>query len=188
MSKYIADTIDFKEMTTAGKVRGFVLRATIGLANDTTYSQWLPQVQEYTSHGSYHFLYPDVNHAAQAKNFVDTRTPGRLGDWLDVETSELGIPTWPMVRDFVDQYFYLTRENIGIYTNVGTWEGEIKWYDPAFADLHPLWVANWDIAAPLIPRPWTSYKLWQYAAVSGLPGYTYVPGQNSKSVDVNVVG
>ena len=185
MASYIADTIDFARMVSIGGIQGFICRATIGLREDESYAQWIPQIRAAGSiHGAYHFLYPGVPPVAQAQKFVQVRTPGWLGDWLDVENSTLGNVTWPMVRDFVAEYERLTGMNIGIYTNVGTWEGTVKWYVQEFAELHPLWVANWGVDEPAIPRPWTDWTGWQTGAKS-VPGYTHVQYQNSMMVDVN---
>jgi GH25 family lysozyme M1 (1,4-beta-N-acetylmuramidase) len=31
----------------------------------------------------------------------------------------------------------------------------------------PLWIAHWGVARPVVPAPWKTWRLWQYA--SGQP-------------------
>lgn len=33
-----------------------------------------------------------------------------------------------------------------------------------------LWVANWGVSSPSLPRAWTSYAFWQYADNGTVPG------------------
>lgn len=180
---FVCDTINWEQMKAAG-VRFCIARATAGTAEDVTYLEWISQLQAHDiPHGSYHFLHPKANPVIQAQIFVDTRQPGVIGDWLDVEDSAQGRPTWDMVRLFVTEYERLTGIDIGIYTNAGTWQGSIQWYDPAFAERHPLWVASWRGDKPVLPRPWTSARIWQYGG-EVLPGHVRPIDTNRLMQDV----
>ena len=41
--------------------------------------------------------------------------------------------------------------------------------EPALAR-YPLWVADWDVPAPTVPGPWTSYLAWQYSSTGVVVG------------------
>ena len=63
-----------------------------------------------------------------------------------------------------------------LYTNPST----MSFVGPALDDAGrielarcPLWVAHWDVAAPTVPAPWTTWTFWQYSkqgTVSGITG------------------
>lgn len=83
------------------------------------------------------------------------------------------------VRLFLDECERLFATRPIIYTypfwwpeSIGTagWELDYK-----------LWIANYGVTKPLIPKPWTKYWAWQYSASGAVAG---VPG----AVDLNVVG
>lgn len=186
---YVTDTIDWDAMKAAG-VQYVIVRASYGVVEDTTYLQWIPQIQTAgLVFGSYHFLTRRADPVLQAQRFLDTRLPGTIGptlgdgapsDWLDVERNGNDVPTWEQVRAFIAEHARVTGgAALGIYTNYDTWVNYIKYFDPEFAARHPLWVASWRNDRPLVPRPWQTALLWQYGATR-LPGY-------ARDIDVNRV-
>ncbi|KAA3643438.1 MAG: hypothetical protein DWQ07_23275 [Chloroflexi bacterium] len=52
---------------------------------------------------------------------------------------------------------------VGVYTNWASWEYFVG-AKPWNAHGVPLWVANWDVDEPLVPRPWKElgWDVWQY--------------------------
>jgi GH25 family lysozyme M1 (1,4-beta-N-acetylmuramidase) len=44
-----------------------------------------------------------------------------------------------------------------------------------------LWVANWNVKTPSIPKPWKNWVIWQYTISS----YGYMFGVQSKSIDMD---
>ena len=49
-----------------------------------------------------------------------------------------------------------------IYTGQWYWGGWLNY--PAWGAKHDLWIAAWTSAArPVVPRPWTTWRIWQYA-------------------------
>jgi lysozyme len=50
----------------------------------------------------------------------------------------------------------------GIYTSKGFWKITREQWNKL-----PLWIANWYVDAPAIPRPWTDWKYWQFAKTKG---------------------
>lgn len=67
-----------------------------------------------------------------------------------------------------------------IYTRQSWWDHYVL---PSYYwDVFPLWVANYtDAPQPLLPRDWTTWKIWQYSSKGDGPKY----GAESKSIDLN---
>ena len=65
-----------------------------------------------------------------------------------------------------------------IYTSVGLWNDYILpsslWREC------PLWVANWNVSVPRLPRDWTDYYIWQTGIENGQEW-----GASSAGIDVN---
>jgi GH25 family lysozyme M1 (1,4-beta-N-acetylmuramidase) len=184
---FATDTIDWQTLRDSGNVRGAILRASVGLAVDPTYSAFAGQVDARgLARGNYHFLTNDDG-AKQAALFLKHRLPGALGDWLDIEALAGKLPATAVVLDFVAAYFKATGKAIGIYTNSGSFNplGLTR----AQVLGAQLWVANYvDLDRPLsIPAAWnakewgvdnSAIRFWQYAA-GRLPGY-------DRDIDLNV--
>jgi GH25 family lysozyme M1 (1,4-beta-N-acetylmuramidase) len=66
-----------------------------------------------------------------------------------------------------------------IYTSVNGWDGQLLTPQP-WASEYKLWVANYGVAEPYLPRDWSDWWLWQYGTELGAPY-----GVQSKHIDVN---
>lgn len=185
-TRYEATTIDWDALG----AKGVLLRTTFGIDPDPAYPEWLEQARaNHLPHGNYHFLTAHDPHA-QVAAFLSVARSGRLGDWLDVERWAGGTPTWLQVKGFCDAYYDATGQDIGIYTSVGEWETYIRHYDAEFAARHKLWVANWGVDKPRIPRPWrqgdwgtdnSQILFWQHT-VGPLSGFA----NGTRPIDQNV--
>lgn len=69
----------------------------------------------------------------------------------------------------------------GIYTRKNIWEQHIK-KNILFSSL-PLWVANYEVKYPLLPRDWDDYSIWQFT--NQAKGSSF--GVHSDKVDLNLV-
>lgn len=161
-------------------VRFLIARATIGTTRDKsfrpnrnrgTFRSWVP--------GAYHFLYPGVDAADQAKAFCDyvTDTGGGQGliMALDVEYNRGERPRLRDVRAWVDQYRErFPKHPLGVYSNRSTW-GALG--NPDVEDLgfdyawHAYWPDGTDTPADLPDRPPVSFggegrsPLWQWGTL-----------------------
>jgi lysozyme len=138
--------------------------------------------------GAYHFARPDTRSSspvadarAEADFFLSLAAP-RAGDLipaLDLETA--GLPPEELMawtRAWLDR----ARRTIGVrplvYTYPAFWSslGETT----AFR-LYPLWIGNFEVSEPHLPRGWRRYAIWQYTASGAVAG---IPGR----VDLNRLG
>ncbi|MFJ4698775.1 lysozyme [Streptomyces sp. NPDC088768] len=135
--------------------------------------------------GAYHFALPDRSSGAdQAAYFVrnggDWRPDGRtLPPALDLEANPYntqhkcyGISKQKMrawISDFSDETLRLTGRRPMIYTSAHWWN-TCTGRSTAFADTHPLWLANWADSPGQLPAGWAYWTLWQYAVKGPLPG------------------
>jgi len=112
--------------------------------------------------GAYHYFYPTLNAIAQANNFIDAMMgfAPDLGIWGDFEQPATGMDVAGLAHGFMDEIkkYYPA----GIYTSPGY--ARYTMNGAAWMKEFPLWLANYDVAAPSIPLPWTEAVIWQYSS------------------------
>jgi lysozyme len=136
--------------------------------------------------------------------FYDSRVePKRQADlWVSLFEGDFG--ELPLFADFEDNYggaygkwqdwytlierlrVLVPNKEIGIYTAYYYWlERTVAKGIPAasleYFKQYPLWVANYGVDKPLIPKPWTDWLFWQYTDKGD--GSLY--GVESKNIDLN---
>ena len=127
--------------------------------------------------GSYHVFTPDDDGQAQAEHFIDTASIelGDLPPILDLESLPVSITAGVFVHrvsawlDTVaeDLTAKLGTKNLpGLYLRSDVWVGL---GEPAWSR-YPLWLAEWEIAAPRGPAVWPNYTFWQYSDSGTVPG------------------
>src|SRR5215470_7198342 len=120
--------------------------------------------------GAYHFFHGSKDAAAQA-NFFLSKFSGVTGDLppvLDVETADgvsndtlvAGVQTW--LEAVADQ----TGVTPMIYASPAFWNGHLN---DQFGS-YPLWVAQYGVSAPRVPRGWTDWNFWQYSQSGKING------------------
>jgi lysozyme len=142
--------------------------------------------------GAYHFYDYRVDPIKQAAWLLEqtSRDPGELGYVLDVEKLKAGAQGLRPPPTYADD---LRRFCEFISTQTGTipiiYTGFYWWKDnglekAAWARQYPLWIANYNNVAPLVPLPWgpDTWTFWQFTDRG--PGLFY--GVQSKQVDMNV--
>lgn len=125
--------------------------------------------------GAYHFFRPTADPVRQANTFLSTVKP-ELGDLpavLDVEVDD-GVDPGDL-SDRVVQWLKVVEAATGrqamIYTSLTFWQTSLNDSD-AFRG-HPLWIAEYDVDAPLLPGNWSDWVIWQYSesgSISGVEG------------------
>jgi GH25 family lysozyme M1 (1,4-beta-N-acetylmuramidase) len=128
--------------------------------------------------GAYHFFHADEDAVAQATFFMQTvgsLEPGDLPLVLDLETKngQTEATVASRAATFLDTIKVATGKIPMVYVS------------PSFlTDYTPigestLWIANWGVACPNVPAPWSTYAFWQ-SSDNGT-----VPGVPSAAVDID---
>jgi lysozyme len=117
--------------------------------------------------GAYHFAHPGSGAAAQAAHFcaaVGELGPADLQPVLDLETGD-GQPA-ERVLDWVLAFLEAAEASLGvrfiIYTG-GFWRRALGNPDCEPLAQRRLWTARYGAAAPVLPRPWQAWSLWQFS-------------------------
>lgn len=146
---------------------------------------WLPR-------GSYWFYDSRIDPKIQAQKYIscfaDPKDMGELPLWCDFEDTYGGpFGTWRHWYDFIETLKLIAPEKaIGIYTGYYYWTERtlphlITPAQLAYFKQHPLWIANYNVTAPMVPKPWDTWTLWQFTDNGNGPLY----GVESKNIDLN---
>jgi lysozyme len=112
--------------------------------------------------GVYHFFVLHDDAEEQARFFIDNvpLTVGDLRPVVDIET--LGDDPPADVAGRLATFVRLLEEHYGakpiIYTGPVFWDTYVS---DAFGE-HPLWIAEYGVDAPRIPKGWETWHLWQW--------------------------
>ncbi len=129
--------------------------------------------------GAYHFAHPNVSAVTQAQHFVtNVRTAnggsvsGCLQLALDLEVTDGQGPAtvWSWTQAFIAEVQRLTGRPGIIYTSPSFWINQVG--NPASNLNCPLWIANWNVSSPTVPRAWSGvgWAFWQYTSTGSVPG------------------
>ena len=120
--------------------------------------------------GAYHFYVTEDDPKEQAKFFIQTVTlkKGDLAPVVDIEI--LGKNTQPGLVSRFQTFLEILEKHYGIkpiiYTDCGFWNAHL---DDKFGS-YPLWLAEYDVESPTLPRGWATYHLWQWKGDAQVPG------------------
>lgn len=136
--------------------------------------------------GAYWFYDSRYNPVEQAKLFINAFSGdyGELPAWADFEEKYggpfAGLSNWKI---FLDTLYALLPPptEIGIYSNYYYWRENVPADQRAQFAAYPLWIANYNPGAPLIPEPWTTWLFHQYTENG--PGNAF--GAESNRIDLN---
>lgn len=153
--------IDFVKMRSAG-AEFTIIKATHGLSTDHVFKNSWGDAKRILPRGAYHWLNWNKPGLEQAKYYCDTIAYDlpEIPPAVDYE-DRIGIPPnaighlWSWV-DYVESQ--LNRVPI-IYTAPYFWM-EYGSTDKAWAR-YLLWIANYYVLKPMIPKPWSVETLWQ---------------------------
>jgi len=161
------------------RVKFAILRSTMGAAGlDPSFKYNVEQALHYgVGVGAYHFFRPDSTGYAQAINFLKAVQPYEIKYLaVDVEPTVDGTDSSPTVYadellSFIEEVKLWTGEYPRIYTNFESWRVLVgTQHDETFKKCR-LWVANYTNApAPLLPRSWSTWELWQYTSSGSVEG------------------
>ncbi len=169
VSKYQADMGLHHEMKACGD-KFCIIKAAEGLSTDPLFkTHWQEAKAQGMITGAYSFFHPKKDAEAQALHFasvVGKLGEGDLGPVLDFETTD-GTAS---IKDADQAYAYLldVKEAAG--------KLPIVYGSPYFLEnlnldakfkRFPLWIANYGVTAPLVPKPWDTWTFWQYTDSKG---------------------
>lgn len=164
--------VDWPAVAAAG-VRFAIAKATEGadFVAETFARNW-PGIQAAgLIRGAYHYFRPLVDPQIQAEHLLATVAPGSddLPPALDVE-----------VRDGVDAPTLVQRMQRWLdAVEAAMGRKPMIYASPSFLDglgsargfsEYPLWIADYGRSAPIIPRGWSTYTLWQYTSGGSVRG------------------
>lgn len=131
--------------------------------------------------GAYHYAHPINDPVAEAEHFLSVAQPkpGELRPALDLEVRDLG--SGAQVRRYALAWLRYVAARVGVRPFLYTYpafatEVELE-RSPELARF-PLWIANYEVERPTIPKPWRSAVVWQYSSSARVAGV-------SGSCDVN---
>lgn len=148
------------------------LKASEGVdAADPTFADhWRSARAADLARGAYHFFVTEDDPLEQARFFLSRLelAPGDLPPVVDVETLGRGTTgdLSSKLRAFVDEVERVAGVRAMIYTSARFWDAH---FDGSFGE-HPLWVAEYGVEAPVLPRGWTTWTLWQYRETAATAG------------------
>lgn len=156
-------TVDWHEVRSDGHHFGIV-KATEGEdLKDPAFDGHWPALREAgLVRGAYHFFVTEDDPETMAEFFIGNVTlePGDLAPVVDVEL--IGHGTKPGLAGRLRTFLGLLEDHYGVkpilYTSAKFWNEHI---DEDFGD-HPLWVAEYGVSEPAIPKGWDTWHLWQW--------------------------
>jgi lysozyme len=163
--------VDWAVVSEAGYAFAIV-KATEGVdALDPRFAEhWNALSQLDMLRGAYHFYVSEDDPEEQARFFLSTveLADGDLVPVVDVEL--IGHGTTPGLADRLRRFLEIVEGELGarpiIYTMPNFWDASLG---EGFAH-HPLWVAEYEVDEPRLPRDWTDWHLWQYQGDATVPG------------------
>src|SRR5690606_12372604 len=182
--------IDFRKMRQHGAAFA-IIRAGQNLWTDRDFKvNWREARAAGIPRGSYWFYDSRADPKKQAELWVSlfNGDTGELPLWADFEDNYNGsFKGWRHWYNFIERLKeLLPGKEIGIYTAYYYWlENTVSVGIPTaslnYFNQYPLWIANYGVATPLIPKPWTAWTLWQFT--DNGDGIPY--GVESKNIDLN---
>jgi GH25 family lysozyme M1 (1,4-beta-N-acetylmuramidase)/uncharacterized protein YraI len=181
--------IDFKRMK---QTTDFVIiRAGQNLWADPDFkNNWRYAKEVGLPRGSYWFYDSRADPRQQAELWVNLLAGdmGELPLFLDLEEAYRGpFSGWRQWKTFLERLRGLVgSKEIGIYTAYHYWNTNAPLSQPnelEYFHRYPLWIANYGVTQPLVPRPWGAgeWVFWQFTASGTGPFY----GVESLEIDLN---
>jgi lysozyme len=156
----------------AANISFVILKATDGLDYlDPDFTSRFSQLSQFGFvRGAYHFFETDDDPEQQADWFISNvqLVPGDLPPIVDIERIK-GPVSGDVHKNFK---IFLSRleAHYGarpvIYTGPTFWDHVMKQHFPRY----PLWIAQYDVEAPLVPDGWKAWTFWQHTNDFAVPG------------------
>lgn len=173
------DKIDWKQVKDAGYQFAF-LKASEGVDwVDPTFAENRTGAKDAgVAVGYYHYFRPNDPVDAQVKNFVDTvgkAEPNSLRLVIDAEDDSMWKPYTVQQRvKMIDDWCQGVKKALGVTPQLSVYSS------PSFVNQilgngsqlgkYSLWIAHYNVAEPILPKPWSKWDFWQYKDDGNVPG------------------
>ena len=180
--------INFVKMNQAADF--VIIRAGQNLWEDSDFKEnWRQSKEAGLPRGSYWFYDSRADPKQQAELWVRVlgNDRGELPMFADLEETYKGpFAGWTHLKTFLERIKALVGNNeVGLYTAFFYWQNNAPTQPAELEYFHryPLWIANYGVSQPLVPRPWTAneWLFWQFTASGN--GLSY--GVESLEIDLN---
>jgi len=149
-----------------------VLKATEGVdwVDPTFKSHWIESKRAGLIRGAYHFFVAHDDPVEEARWYIENVTlePGDLPPIVDVERADK--KEMATLADNLSLFVSTIEEHFGvkpiIYTGPNFWSSFIKKPFPE----HHLWIADYGVDQPILPKGWKRWTFWQYSQEGALKG------------------
>lgn len=155
-------------------------------------ANWSSLSQQGVPRGAYHFYITEDDPQEQAKLFLSVYQP-QTGDLLPaIDIELLGKGTTKDAPQKLAAFVDLIRTAIGaspvIYTSARFWDTDMASSPELLAAIKdcPLWIAEYEVAAPKIPEGWARWTIWQWDSGKKVPGITGGVDRNRLHQDLNI--
>lgn len=165
-------TVDWPAVAQAGKVFAFI-KATDGetYVDPQFAANWAGAAAAGILRGAYHFFRAEDSPQSQVDLFWTTvGGTGELGLVVDVEET-MGVSNATLIANltqFLEQLQQVSGRQPIVYTYATFWNG----LGTSAFGAYPLWIAEYEVAAPTIPSGWSSWKYWQSSQSGTVGGIT----------------
>ena len=163
--------VDWKAVRGEGHSFAFV-KATEGVdLRDSAFAEnWQAMKEAGLVRGAYHFYVTEDDPEEQARFYIETvdLEPGDLAPVVDIEL--MGHGTRAGLSQRLHRFLDLLEEEYGVkpivYTSPRFWNQHL---DESFGH-YPLWVAEYEVEQPSLPRGWSTWHVWQWQEDAQVPG------------------
>jgi lysozyme len=142
------------------------MRAMFGIREDVNfYKYWRGTKDVGLPRGAYFFPLTLYSAATQANKFVEMLKDdgGEMPPVIDIERYNGTVLNANAIKTMIG----IIEDNLNvtpiIYTGYYVWRDEVVGSSDSFFSKYPLWIANYYVDKPMIPKPWKDWTFWQYS-------------------------
>jgi lysozyme len=166
--------VNWHEVKNAGYSFG-IAKASEGLDKHSTFDRnWANMKKVTIIRGAYHYALFGMPAVEQADFFYQTVQPAQGDLWLfvDLEYKDNEAyfdggakpeDTREWIRRFTSRIQELSGQPAIIYTGPNFWKAKDRVGNPVINFGCPLWISEYGVASPKVPRAWPTWTFWQYA-------------------------
>lgn len=168
-------------MVRAQGIRFAFIKATEGETYvDSTFDEnWAGAKRAGILRGAYHFFHPNMNPTRQAERFIQTVRAvgdgGELPPVIDLEAAdEIGRDTIiSRAKTWIDRVQQTLGKRPIIYSSPYFLKDSFSvpgGGPPAWTKDYVLWIANYEVSEPYLPKGWLKWTFWQYTDKGRISG------------------
>lgn len=150
-----------------------------GYEDPTLDDNWLGAKSVGILRGAYHFFHPNMNPVKQADHFIQAvkklNDNGELPPVLDLEVTDNQVNQ--TVIDRAKTWLDRVQQGLGKRPIIYSSPGFLKYNfvvpgggPPLWTKDYVLWIANYGVSQPLLPKGWLSWIFWQYSETGKVNG------------------